>query len=99
MTLANTETFWRFWNEYYEPLVIDPYLEEVNFKTKIRVATGFSARVQKGFHGHGKQAQIGTVRAALVYVNAKIVLDTGQKTLHQPGSKDKCILLLQHMIK
>ena len=74
-------------------------MEEVNFQTKTRVATGFSARVKKGIHGCGKQVQFGTVRAALGVVNAKIALDTGRQPLHQPGSNKKYILPLQHMLK
>ena len=50
-------------------------------------------------HVRGKQVQVGTVRAELGGVNAKISLRTGQQTLHQPGSNDKYILLLQHMLK
>ena len=93
------ETFWRFWCAYCKPLVIDPYLEEVNFQTKTRVATGFAGRVPKVSHGPGKQVQVGTVRAAIRGVNAKISLDTGQKPLHQPGSNDRYILPLQYMLK
>ena len=63
------------------------------------VATGFTGRVQKGSHGHGKQVQVGTVRAALGGVKAKIALNTGRQTLHRPGSNNKYIRTLQHMLK
>ena len=43
--------------------------------------------------------QVGTVRAELRSVNAKIDLDKGQQPLHQPGSNNKYILPLQHMLK
>ena len=84
---------------YCKPFVIDPYLEEVDFQTKTRVATVFSGRVRKGSHGRGKQLQVGTVRAALGGVNANISLETGLQPLHQPGSNNKYILPLQHMLK
>ena len=87
------------WRAYCKPLGIDPYLEEVDFQTKTRVATEFEGRVQKCSHGHGKQVQVGTVRAALGGVNANIYLDIGQQPLHQLGSKDTYILPIQHMLK
>ena len=99
MTSDNRETFWRFWREYFKSLGINPYWEEVDFQTKTRVATGFTGRVQKGSHGRGKQVQLRKVRASLGGVNANIALDTGQQPLHQPGSIDKYILPLKHMLK
>ena len=98
-TSDNRDKFWRFWRAYCKPPGIDPYLGEVDFQTKIRVATGSATRMQKGSHGHGKQVQVGTVLAALGDVNAEISLDTGQQPLHQPGSNEKYILPLQHMLK
>ena len=97
--MDNRETFWELWRTYCKPLGIDPCLEEVDFQTKTRVATGFSGRVPKGSHGRGKQVQVVTVRASLVGVNANISLDTGQQPLYQPGSNNKYILPLQHMLK
>ena len=91
--------FWMFWRAYCKPLGIDPHLEEFDFQTKTRVATGFSVCVQKVSHGRGKQVQVGTVCAALGGVSAKIALDTGRQPLHQPGPNDKHILPLQHMLK
>ena len=55
--------------------------------------------MQKGSHGRGKQVKVGTVRAALGGVNTKIDMDTGRQLLHQPGSNNKYILPLQHMLK
>ena len=54
--------------------------------------------MRKGSHGRGKQVQILIVLAALVGVNAKISLYTGRQSLHKPGSNDKYILPLQHML-
>ena len=70
-------TFWMFWRAYCNPLGIDPYLEEVDFQTKTRVATGFEGRVRKGSHSCGKQVQFGTVHTALRGVKADIALDIG----------------------
>ena len=39
------------------------------------------------------------MRAALGGVNANIALDTRQQPLHQPGSNNKYILPLQHILK
>ena len=97
--MDNREKFWRFWRAYCKPLLIDPYLEEVDFQTKTRFATGFAGRVRKVSHVRGKQVQVGTVRAALGGVNTKIVLDIWIQPLHQPGSNNKYILPLQHMLK
>ena len=68
---------WKFWRAYCKPLGIDSYLEEVDFQTKTRIATGFVGRLLKGSHGRGKQVQVVIVRTALKGVNAKIALDTG----------------------
>ena len=46
-TFANRETFWRLWCAYCKPLGIDPYLEEVDFQIKTRVATGFEDASEK----------------------------------------------------
>ena len=83
----------------FKPLGIDPYLEEVHFQTKTRVATGFAGRVRKIIHSHEKQVQFGIVCAELRGVNTKIALVIERQTLHQPGSNDKYILPLQHMLK
>ena len=98
-TLGDRKNFLGFWRAYFKPLRIDPYLEEVDFQTKTRVATGFAGRVRKGSHGLEKQVQVGTVCAALRGINMKISLDTGRQPLHQPWSNDKYILPLQHMSK
>ena len=65
MTLANRGKFWRFWSAYFKYLVIDPYLEEVDFQTKTRVTTGFAGRLQKISYVRGKKVQVGTVCASL----------------------------------
>ena len=63
------------------------------------VATGFSVHVRKSSHGHGKQVQVRILHSSLGGVNTKIALDTGRQPLHQPGSNEKYILPLQHMLK
>ena len=97
--MGNRKRFWRFWRAYFKPLGIDPYLDELDFQTKTRVETGFAGRVRKDRHGRGKQVQVGTVRASLESVNTNIALDVGRQPLHQPGSNNKYILPLQHMLK
>ena len=74
-------------------------MEEVNFQIKTRSVTGFAGRVQKSSHSRGKQVQVGTVSASLRGVNTKIDLDTGQQPLHEPGSNDKYIIPIEHIIK
>ena len=98
MTSVNREKFLGFWRAYCKPLGIYSYLEEVDFQTKTTVATGFAGRVRKGSNSRGKQVQVRTVREALGGVNATITLDTGRQPIHQPGSNDKYILLIQHKI-
>ena len=95
----NSETFWRFNRANFKPLGIEPYLEEANFQNKTWFATGFTGCVWKCSHSRRKQVQVGTVRAILTGVNTKIALDTGRQILYQPGSNDKYILPLQHMLK
>ena len=90
------ERFWRHWCNYCGPLRIDPYLDEESFQEKIRTATG---RVRKSRYGHGRQVKTGSVRAALVGVNAKISLDTGCQPLHEDGAIEKYVFPIQHMLK
>ena len=85
VNFPNREEFWRFWHAYCKPLIIEPYLEEVDLQTKTRVAIGFIDRVQKVSHGREKQVQVEKVRAALRCVNTNIALDTGQQPLHKLG--------------
>ena len=80
-TLDHRGSLWRLCRVYCKPLGIDPNLEETDFQTKIRFATGFSVHMRKGSQARGKQVHVGTVYAALGGVNANISLDKGRQSL------------------
>jgi hypothetical protein len=46
--------------------------------TKVRVLTGFAARVRRGLYGRGKRVATGTVVGALTAVGQEIALVCGE---------------------
>jgi hypothetical protein len=48
-TTKNWQTHWANWTAYVRPLRSDPYLQGVWYTTKVRVLTGFAARVRHGY--------------------------------------------------
>ncbi len=66
---------------------MDPFLQGVRYTTKVRVLTGFIARVHRGLYRQGKQVQTGTVVGALTAIGQEIALACGKKTTKVNGSK------------
>jgi hypothetical protein len=62
---------------YIRPLGSDPYLQGVRYTTKVRVLTGFAARVGHGYYGRGKRVAAGTVVGALTAIGQEIPLACG----------------------
>ncbi len=53
---------------------VDPYLQDTNFSKRIRLLSGFAARVYTGFYGAGRQVKNCTVSSALMAVGQRITL-------------------------
>ncbi len=66
---------------------MDPFLQGVRYTTKVRVLTGFPARVCRGLYGRGKQAQTETVLGALIATGQEIALACGENPTKVTGSK------------
>jgi hypothetical protein len=65
---------------------LDPYLQGVQYTTKVRVLTWFAARVQHGHYGRGKRFATGTVVGALTAVRQEIALTYGTNPTKIMGS-------------
>ncbi len=92
-TTENRQTHWKNWTAYVRPLGLDPYLQGVRYTTRVRVLTGFAARVRHGYYGRGKRVAVGTVIGALMAVGHEIALACGDNPTNVMNS-DK---LLPHL--
>ena len=43
------EKYWNHWQKYSAPVGVDPYLQGTNFQKRIRLLSGFAARVRTGY--------------------------------------------------
>ncbi len=66
---------------------MDPFLQGVRYTTKVRVLTGFAARVRRGLYGRGKRVLTGTVVGALATVGQEVALACGEDPIKVTGSK------------
>ncbi len=66
---------------------LDPFLQGVRYTTKVRVLTGFAARVWHRYYGRGKRVVTGTVVGALTAVGQEIALACGDNPTKVTGSK------------
>ena len=86
-TTNNRKTHWANWTRYVRPLGLDPYLQGAEYTTKVRVLTGFAARVRQGSYGRGKRVAAGTVIGALTAVGQEISLACGTNPTKIAGSE------------
>ena len=86
-TTNNRKVHWANWTKYVRPLGLDPYLQGVQYTTKVRVLTGFAARVRQGYYGRGKRVATGTVVGAITAVGQEIALACGTNPTKITGSK------------
>jgi hypothetical protein len=94
-TTTNWQKHWAKWTAYVRPLGLDPYLQGVRYTTKVRVLTGFAARVRHGFNGRGKRVAAGTVVGTLTAVGQEIALACGENSTKVVGSNKLLPQLLQ----
>jgi hypothetical protein len=95
-TTKNRATHWGHWTNYVRPLGLDPYLQRNGYTMRVRVLTGFAARVRRGAYGWGKRVQAGTVVGALTAVGQEIALACGENPTKVLGS-DKILPRLQQI--
>ncbi len=86
-TTNNRKTHWENWIRYVGPLGLDPYSQGVQYTTKVRVLTGFAARVRQGLYGRGKRVAAGTVVGAFTAVGQEIALACGTNPTKITGSE------------
>ena len=77
------QAFWRRWVNYAKPLNIDPLLINTPFEKKIRVITGFAARVRRGDYGQKDRVSCGRVQDAIRAVGQTCELDYGINPLQK----------------
>ncbi len=59
----------------------------MRYTTKVRVLTGFAARVRHGFYGRGKRVATGTVLGALTAIRQEVALACGDNPTKVTESK------------
>jgi len=76
---------------------MDPYLQGVQYTYRVRVLTGFAARVRQGYYGRGKRVATGTVVGAITAVGQEIALACGTNPTKLTGS-EKLLPRLSQML-
>ena len=74
---------------------MDPFLEGVRYTTKVRVLTGFAARVCRGLYRRGKRVQTGTVVGAFTTIGQEVALACGENPTKVTGSEKFLLRLSQ----
>ena len=80
------ESVWSNWTRYVVPLRLVPFLEMVAHQVRVRVLSGFAARVRIGFFGRGRTVQSGTVSGQLSSIGTSIAMATGANPTEVHGS-------------
>ncbi len=87
VTSHGRKKYWDHWQWYVTPMGVDPYLQDTNFSKRIRLLSGFAARVCTGFYGAGRQVKNCTVSSALMAVGQTFVLACDSNPTKIVGSK------------
>ncbi len=66
---------------------LDPFLQGIEYTTRVRVITGFAARVRQGYYGRAKRVATGTVVGAIMAVGQEIALLCGTNPTMVTGSE------------
>ena len=91
------EKYWNHWQRYVAPVGVDPYLQGTNFQKRIRLLSGFAARVRTGYYGNGKQVKNCTVSSAITAVGQTIALACDSNLTKVVGS-ERLLPCLQIML-
>ncbi len=85
-TTKNRNTHWANWTRYVRPLGLDPYIQGIEYTTKVRALIGFAARVRQGLFGRGKRVATGTVVGTITAIGQEVALVCGQNPTKIAGS-------------
>ena len=86
-TSRGRDKYWNYWQKYLAPVGVDPYLQGTNFQKRIRLLSGFAARVRTGYYGNGKQVKNCTVSSAITAVGQTIALACDSNPTKVVGSE------------
>ncbi len=73
-TTQNRKTHWANWTRYVRPLVLDPFIQGIEYTTRVCTLTGFAARVWQGLFGKGKRVATGMVVGAITAIGQEVAL-------------------------
>jgi hypothetical protein len=73
-TSRGRQKYWTHWQKYVSPVGVDAYLQDTPFSKRIRLLSGFAARVRTGHYGNGRQVKGCTVSSAITAVGQTIAL-------------------------
>ena len=97
-TTKGREKYWKYWQTYVQPLGVDPFLQNTEFRQNVRALSGFAARVRTGYFGRGRQISAQAVNSALTAIGTSIALDRGINPTKIHGS-DKLLPRLAQMLE
>ena len=86
-TTQNRQTRCSNWTSYVRPLGLNPFIQGVDYTTRVRALTGFAARVRQGYYGRDKRVPTGTVIGAIMAIRQEIALVCGTNPTKVAGSK------------
>jgi len=85
-TTQNRKTHWTNWTSYVRPLGLDPFVQGIEYTTRVRALTGFAARVRQGLFGRGKRIATETVVGAITAIGQEVALVCGRNPTKILGS-------------
>ena len=86
-TSRGRKKYWDHWQQYTAPVGVDPYLQDASFQKRIRLLSGFAARVRTGYYGKGNQVKNCTVSSALTAIGQTIALACDANPIKAVGSE------------
>ena len=86
-TTQNRKTHWANWSKYARPLGLDPFVQGVEYTTRVCALTEFAARVRQGLYGRRKRVTTGMVVGAVTAVAQEVALVCGQNPTKVIGSE------------
>jgi hypothetical protein len=88
--LPNRKKYWGHWKTYAASKGVNPYLQDTNFSTQIRLLSRFIAQMHTGYYGKGNHVKNCTVSSALTAVGQTILLACDSNPTKVMGSE--CLL-------
>lgn len=97
-TTQSRKTHWKRWCAYVKALGVDPLLQGLTFKQRIRSLSGFAGVVREGHFNRGRnQVRSTTVSSALTAIGKACALDSGVDPTKCENS-EKFLPRLQQML-